>query len=79
MSIVKRPVLVVRNSTERPEVLGTFAERVLPGPDIATVASRWLDDVAATHEALAEVPSPYGDGHASERIVDAIAELTGRE
>ena len=31
-SIVKRPVLVVRVSTERPEVLGTFAELVAPGP-----------------------------------------------
>ena len=79
VSIVKRPVLVVRNSTERPEVLGTFAERVLPGPDIVEAASRWLDDVPAAHERLASIPSPYGDGHASERIVDAIAELTGRE
>ena len=78
VSIVKRPVLVVRNSTERPEVLGTFAERVLPGPDIATVASRWLDDVAATHKRLSSIPSPYGDGHASERIVDAISELIDR-
>lgn len=34
-SIVKRPVIVVRNSTERPEVIGTFATRVLPGPDIS--------------------------------------------
>ena len=78
VSIVKRPVLVVRNSTERPEVLGTFAERVLPGPDIVSVASRWLDDVAGTHEALSTIPSPYGDGHASERIVDAISELIDR-
>ena len=30
-SIVKRPVLVVRRSTERPEVIGTFAELVPPG------------------------------------------------
>ena len=31
-SIIKRPVLVVRNSTERPEILGTFAQLVPPGP-----------------------------------------------
>ena len=46
-SVYKRPVLVVRRSTERPEVIGTFAELVEPGPDIARVAagvggrSRW--------------------------------------
>ncbi len=79
VSIVKRPVLVVRNSTERPEVLGTFAERVLPGQDIVDVASRWLDDIPATHARLSSIPSPYGDGHASERIVHAIDELVGRE
>jgi UDP-N-acetylglucosamine 2-epimerase (non-hydrolysing) len=71
VSVLKRPVLVVRKSTERPEVIGTFAERVLPGPDIVTVAERWLDDVVATHSRLASLPSPYGDGHASEHIIDA--------
>jgi UDP-N-acetylglucosamine 2-epimerase (non-hydrolysing) len=75
VSILKRPVLVVRNSTERPEVLGTFAERVLPGPDMVEMAARWLDDVAATHATLASIPSPYGDGHASERIVEATVGL----
>jgi len=75
VSIFKRPVLVVRNSTERPEVLGTFAERVLPGPEIGTVARGWLADLQHTHATLAEIPSPYGDGHASERIVGAIAAL----
>ena len=75
VSIFKRPVIVVRNSTERPEVLGTFAERVLPGPEIGRVASGWLDDLETTHAALAEIPSPYGDGLASERIVRATAQL----
>jgi UDP-N-acetylglucosamine 2-epimerase (non-hydrolysing) len=75
VSIVKRPVLVVRNSTERPEVLGTFAERVVPGPDIGTVAARWLEDLEGTHAELASIPSPYGDGHASERIVRAVTNL----
>jgi len=78
VSIFKRPVLVVRNSTERPEVLGTFAERVLPGPEIGRIARGWLEDLQHTHAALAEIPSPYGDGHASERIVDAIGELVDR-
>lgn len=75
VSVYKRPVLVVRRSTERPEVLGTFAERVEPGPDISAVARRWIDELPALHARLAELPSPYGDGTASERSVDAIAEL----
>jgi UDP-N-acetylglucosamine 2-epimerase (non-hydrolysing) len=74
-SIVKRPVLVVRQSTERPEVLGTFAERVEPGPAIGTAAARILDDPAAVHAYLATRPSPYGDGTASERSIGALSDL----
>ena len=50
-SIVKRPVVVVRNSTERPEVMGTFATRVAAGPDIGTEARRMLDEGWAHLEA----------------------------
>lgn len=74
-SVLKRPVLVVRRSTERPEVLGTFAERVLPGPDIGRVASDWIGDLAAIHAKLADIPSPYGDGTAAEKSVAAIDRL----
>jgi UDP-N-acetylglucosamine 2-epimerase (non-hydrolysing) len=74
-SIIKRPVIVVRRSTERPEVQGSFVERVLPGPDIAAVASRWLDELDELHHRLATTPSPYGDGTASERSVAALARL----
>jgi UDP-N-acetylglucosamine 2-epimerase (non-hydrolysing) len=70
-SIVKRPVVVVRNSTERPEVLGTFAELVQPGPDIGRAAHRWLESQVN----LAEIPSPYGTGQASQRSVDALEAL----
>ena len=75
MSVYKRPVLVVRRSTERPEVIGTFAERVEPGPGIARVAGAWAADLDAVHSRLAETPSPYGDGSASQRSVDAIRSL----
>ncbi len=73
-SIVKRPVIVVRNSTERPEVIGTFATRVLPGPDIGEAARPVLDDVAGSHAELAGLASPYGDGTASQRSLEALAE-----
>ena len=73
-SIYKRPVVVVRRSTERPEVLGTFARLVEP-EGISDVVESWLGDIPLIHDELAEVPSPYGDGSASRRIVDAIAAL----
>jgi UDP-N-acetylglucosamine 2-epimerase (non-hydrolysing) len=74
-SVVKRPVVVVRRSTERPEVLGTFCELVAPGPDIGTLVRTWIDDLPAVHARLAAIPTPYGDGDASRRTVSAIERL----
>lgn len=72
-SILKRPVLVVRTSTERPEVLGTFADLVGPGAAIGERARAWAGDLDALHERLSATPTPYGDGHAGERIAAAIS------
>lgn len=75
-TIVKRPVLVVRNSTERPEILGTFAHLVSPGPQIGELGRSLLaraDEVRAELEAL---PYPYGDDATTE-VVAAIDELVG--
>jgi UDP-N-acetylglucosamine 2-epimerase (non-hydrolysing) len=74
-SVIKRPVVVVRNSTERPEVQGTFAELVTPGPDIGAVAGRWWAELDALHTRLAATPSPYGPGDASARTVEAVDRL----
>jgi UDP-N-acetylglucosamine 2-epimerase (non-hydrolysing) len=78
-SVLKRPVLVVRRSTERPEVQGTFAERVLPGAEIGSIARQWLDDLPAVHARLAALPTPYGDGHAGARTGDAVRRLVGED
>ncbi len=67
------PVLVLRQVTERPEgvqagtvrLVGTDPERII------SEARRLLDDPAA-HAAMAQAVNPYGDGHAAERIVQAI-------
>lgn len=75
VSIYKRPLIVVRRSTERPEVIGTFAHRVPPGPGITSTAAPILEDVGAAHRALADLPSPYGDGTATLRSLEALAEL----
>ena len=71
-SVLKRPVLVVRRSTERPEVEGTFSRRLEPSDGIAAALREWLDDLPAVHAHLAELPSPYGDGTASARTLAAI-------
>ena len=67
------PVLVLREVTERPEgVEAGTVKLVGSDPDrIITETRRLLDDPAA-HSAMARAVNPYGDGHASERIVEAI-------
>jgi UDP-N-acetylglucosamine 2-epimerase (non-hydrolysing) len=70
-SVLKKPVLVVRRSTERPEVHGIFAELVPAGPAITERARAWLDD-PRRRARLADLPSPYGDGTASARIASEI-------
>lgn len=77
VSVYKRPVIVVRRSTERPEVLGTFAELVEPGPEVSRIAGDWLADIESVHESLASEPSPYGDGSASRKIVEEIEGFLG--
>lgn len=68
-----KPVLVMRDTTERPE--GVDAGTVkLVGPvakSIIASATELLSDQAA-YQRMAEAVNPYGDGQASERIVDAI-------
>jgi len=73
-----KPVLVMRDNTERPEAVeaGTVA---LIGTDeerIVAEVSRLLHD-ASHFEAMANAVNPYGDGLASERTIAAIAELLG--
>lgn len=74
-SILKRPLIVVRNSTERPEVIGTFAQRIPPGGEIGAAAKAILDDLVAVLGRLSAIESPYGDGSASHRSLEALADL----
>ena len=71
-TVLKRPLLVLRNSTERPEAIEAgFARRVVPGPGLAVL----LRDTAADDDwlpSLAAESSPYGDGAASAHIVRAV-------
>lgn len=76
VSVLKRPVVVVRRSTERPEIDGTFGTLVPPGPRMYAEVVRWLDDVPGHRARLAGIPSPYGEGSPSARIADAVRRLT---
>ncbi|MBZ4202306.1 MAG: UDP-N-acetylglucosamine 2-epimerase (non-hydrolyzing) [Methylovulum sp.] len=65
-----KPVLVLRRETERPEAV-TEGVVKLVGPDYDAImmeSMRLLDD-PAYYASMARGVSPYGDGHASERIV----------
>jgi UDP-N-acetylglucosamine 2-epimerase (non-hydrolysing) len=72
-SVVKRPAIIVRRSTERPEVLGTFVTLVPSLADLPAAVDRLLVQLDDTHRQLANVPSPYGDGQASARCAHRIA------
>ncbi|WP_433261941.1 non-hydrolyzing UDP-N-acetylglucosamine 2-epimerase [Actinosynnema sp. CS-041913] len=77
VSVLKRPVVVVRRSTERPEIEGTFGTLVPPGPGVGVAARTWLDDIAGHRARLAGIPSPYGTGSPSVRITAALEQLVG--
>ena len=67
-TVLKRPMLVVRNSTERPESIEAgFAQLVQPGEPMGDAARVLLDDPDSC-ERLAQVPCPFGDGTASQQI-----------
>ena len=68
-----KPVLVMRDTTERPEGIkaGTLK---LVGTDEDVIYKAFSDllDNKAAYDAMAHAVNPYGDGYACERIADAI-------
>ncbi|MCC6765487.1 MAG: UDP-N-acetylglucosamine 2-epimerase (non-hydrolyzing) [Deltaproteobacteria bacterium] len=69
-----KPVLVMRDTTERPEGVEAGTAKLV-GTDrdrIVAEADRLLTDPAA-YAAMAHAHNPYGDGHAGEAIVAALA------
>lgn len=71
-----KPVLVMRETTERPEAIAAGTVRLVgtdPGRIVAE-ASRLLDDPAAYRQ-MAQAHNPYGDGQAARRIVQILATL----
>ncbi|MBR0280474.1 MAG: UDP-N-acetylglucosamine 2-epimerase (non-hydrolyzing) [Oscillibacter sp.] len=68
-----KPVLVMRDTTERPEGIEAGTLRLV-GTEEATIYrefTRLLEDKSA-YETMSRASNPYGDGHASERIADIL-------
>ncbi|MEX3566636.1 non-hydrolyzing UDP-N-acetylglucosamine 2-epimerase [Micrococcus endophyticus] len=73
-----KPVLVMRENTERPEAVTAGTVRLIGTDEEVVVAevTRLLEEPEA-YEAMAAAVNPYGDGRAAERTVSGIAELLG--
>jgi len=73
VTVLKRPLVVVRASTERPESLVHFARLVPPGPAIGDS----VREVVQARPDLSGRPCPYGE-QATTRIIAAIEEMLAR-
>ncbi len=73
-----KPVLVMRETTERPEGVASGTARLV-GTDADTIVTEiftLLDDNAA-YQAMSRAHNPFGDGHAAARIVELLANEIG--
>ncbi|WP_313152579.1 non-hydrolyzing UDP-N-acetylglucosamine 2-epimerase [Lacrimispora sp.] len=73
-----KPVLVMRDTTERPEGIAAGTLKLV-GTDESVIYKtfrRLLDD-KAEYEKMSHASNPYGDGHASERIADILEKSFG--
>ena len=75
-----KPVLVLRRETERPEAIefGTLKLAGVKEEDIFSLADTLLKDEKEYYR-MANAVNPYGDGHASERIIAALLYYFGVE
>ncbi|AQX16033.1 UDP-N-acetylglucosamine 2-epimerase [Tessaracoccus lapidicaptus] len=71
-----KPVLVLRDNTERPEAVEAGTVKLI-GTEVSKIveATSSLIDDLALYESMARATNPYGDGRAAERSVAAICEL----
>lgn len=73
-----KPVLVLRESTERPEAVAAGTVRLVGTDEDRVVAeASLLLDEADEYAAMAHASNPYGDGHAAERIAEILFEQLG--
>jgi len=74
----RKPILILRTLTERPEVVESgFGRLVGTDPDVVVAAaSQLLSDEGAYRRMIAGA-NPFGDGHAAERILTIVSERFG--
>ncbi len=75
-----KPVLVMRETTERPEGVAAGTARLV-GTDVSNIVTgifTLLDDKAA-YEKMARAHNPFGDGKSARRIVELLADEIGLE
>lgn len=71
-----KPVLVLRETTERPEGIQVGVARLAGTTcDAIVAATQRLLDYPTEYQSMAEQPNPYGDGRAADRIAQILAEL----
>lgn len=69
-----KPILVLRDTTERQEVVEAgIAKLVASDVDLITSELTKLIENRACRTAAKEIPNPYGEGEASQKIVDVLA------
>ena len=73
-----KPVLVLRETTERPEAVEAGTAKLVGTNQelVVGVATELLKDVE-TYEKMANAINPFGDGHAAERILEIVGEYLG--
>ena len=75
-----KPVLVLRDTTERPEGINAGTLKLVgTDEDIIYEETKRLLTDSKEYERMSKASNPYGDGHASERIVDAIVEYFNKQ
>lgn len=74
-----KPVLVMRDTTERPEGVSAGTLKLV-GTEEDTIYGAFKDllENESSYAAMSRASNPYGDGHASERIVDALENAESR-
>jgi UDP-N-acetylglucosamine 2-epimerase (non-hydrolysing) len=73
-----KPVLVLRDTTERPEAIEAgVAKRVGTSPGSITAAVSTLFESRCDYERMAQAVSPFGDGRAAVRIADVLTSAEG--
>jgi UDP-N-acetylglucosamine 2-epimerase (non-hydrolysing) len=74
-----KPVLVMREKTERPEAVEAGTSRLV-GTNVQKIVDECtlLLENSSEYERRAAIHNPYGDGHASERILSAVRQYLSR-